>query len=238
MSSSVKTTTKEIKKMKPRAKPVESEVVVSPPKTAKKVVKKKKKMVVTPPKGTPTLNTQKKKNVAIPLDECEGMRTGSFERLLRFCNHLLFGPENCVRVQDDVKRKIQEGVEDRLGLIIKNAMLRRSENKGKTLQASNVLGAFKDWATLIKPEAVLRYLDLYEITSLFTTEMLIEEHEERAELVKLRKEAFASTHEDLIKANLEGLKNDKNYEIEYDSGMDGNDKIRLRKLLNSLLKMS
>ena len=131
------------------------------------------------PKGTVGLKKPKKTIKATPLDECEGLRTGSFERLLRFCSHLRFGPDNSVRIQEEVKRKMQKGLEHKMVHIIRNAMVRRTENKGVTLMGPNVLGAFTDWAAIVKPSAIQRCLQLHEITSLCTQGVLDEEKAER-----------------------------------------------------------
>jgi histone H3/H4 len=208
-----------VKGAEPKARAVKIQKKV---KQVKKEVKKVQKL------ATIQSRNEAKKAFAVPLDRCKGMRTGSFERLLRFCNHLCFGPESTVRIHGDVKRRIQEAVEHRMGAIIDSAMLRRTENERKTLMAVNVVNAFNEWATIIKPEATLSYLELYKMSALFTPEMREQEYSARKDAA-IRKKYGA-----WLTSNIEGLNADGvRHRMEYPEKMKPSERKRFAELVGT-----
>jgi histone H3/H4 len=87
-----------------------------------------------------------------------GLRSGAFDRLLRFSNVTLFGITGAVRLQSDFKRSVQEWVERILVQVISEARDRRAENGGKVVLPSNFAGAFVSWARVARPQLIKEYV--------------------------------------------------------------------------------
>jgi hypothetical protein len=124
------------------------------------------KKQMTLPKGG------KKIKVAAPhAADCNGARRGSFQRMLRFSNNLVFGADNGVHMQDDFRCDIQQKVESMMISMVRDACIRRGENNGKRLMAQNVVGAFTTWARIVNPTLIKEYMRIKSISDLYTKQM-------------------------------------------------------------------
>jgi hypothetical protein len=191
---------------------------------AKKAVVKPKKAAAKKKAITTTAPVGRVRPKAKKAEDCPGVRKGSFERQLRFATALLFGPKNTVRMQEDFKVRAQEHLEGILITILVNAKRRRTENGRNRMTASNVFGAFADWASVANPRLVKEYARLRKIADYYSAKD--EEAEKEVERIdyEMKKHALADKLEPLIQKNIDEVKRTGARAIFDYGGLEGEEK--------------
>lgn len=125
--------------------------------------------------------------------EVTGLRPGSLDRLLRLSNFLVSGGD--IRMQEKFKRASQVDMQNMLTQITTDAHLRRSENKGTSIQPKNLVNAFKSYTRIVSPELKKEFQALRKLFAMVPTYSREEralQKAERKEKLQQRKALKAS----------------------------------------------
>jgi hypothetical protein len=154
-----------------------------------------------------------------------GAKKGSFDRLLRFCNVVLFGPDSKVRLQNEFKAHVQEVVETGLVTVLRNAKGRRYENKGMRITGPNVVGAFADWAGVLEPRLCDEFLRVRRVVDYYTPDMIHKDTQTRLNKASRAKARVLAKYGGLMKENVaKWQETGAKHVIKYDPEMSAEDK--------------
>jgi hypothetical protein len=134
------------------------------------------------------------------------VRRGSFDRLLRFCNVLLFGPDTKVRLQTMFKAHAQRVVELGLITVLRNSMGRRYENKGMRITGPNVVGAYIDWANVFEGKLTDEFIQIRKVVDQYTPAMSQKDLDEKKHRLKVIRDRVKSKYAALLKQNIDKWK--------------------------------
>lgn len=190
---------------------------------------KKKKPKTKPSKVKSTkgiiIETEKQKKQRAPaqkLVDCHGTRTGTFSRMIRFTNHMVFGKDAGVRMQSDFKEEARALTERIMTqFVIREGKNRRLEGDGKRLMGPNIVGAFAAFTSLVDPSLFSEFKRMTLIDKLYNKKM------RNADAVEawIQKQRCVAKFADLIKQNVETAKRTKVAKItDYGTFTEGEDR--------------